>query len=427
MCIDVASLMSDDLLQQVQSLQFTDKVSAENLLLDLIRELFPLDVKQVELRPLAVSLNSFNGFMTLTDGQRLFFKTHTEPDSVIGEYYHSATLSDAGYPVIKPLYSSTEWGKQLLIYEVIDDPSVFDVSWAIENRKSDDLDALTRAQQAADDHLFTLYQQTLAMQSADEASEAGVHQLFYHRLTGGRLERFYGPLPGRSGSDVIIHLPQGDYLMSELRQVQWEINGQHYHDTLDDLIDRAVGLLQPRQAGPSIIGHGDAHNGNVFFRAADGGYELIYFDPAFAGRHHPLLDLTKPLFHNVFAMWMYFPQEKATQLEISMSADNHRWHVDYDYTLHPVREMFLSSKVERVLIATLVELKHRGWLRDDWRAYLKAALFCCPLLTMNLADRKKFPPAISLLGLAMAIEMGAESRGERSSIDQLFDDVEAKL
>ena len=97
----------------------------------------------VELRPLAVSLNSFNGFMTLTDGTRLFYKTHTEPDSVIDEYYNTTTLADAGYPVIKPLYSSTEWGKQLLIYEVIEDSSVFDVAWAIEIGESDQLPQLT--------------------------------------------------------------------------------------------------------------------------------------------------------------------------------------------------------------------------------------------------------------------------------------------
>src|SRR5262245_48472243 len=124
---------TDDLLQRIQALQFNDKTAAENLLLGFIRQTFPLDVVAVELRPLAVSLNSFNGFLTLADGKRLFFKTHTEPDNVIGEYYNAATLAGAGYPVIQPLYSSTEAGKQLLIYEVIDSPSVFDVAWEIEN------------------------------------------------------------------------------------------------------------------------------------------------------------------------------------------------------------------------------------------------------------------------------------------------------
>jgi Phosphotransferase enzyme family len=415
--------MSEDFLQQVQTLQFTDKPQAEALLLAFVRETFALDVTMLELRPLAVSLNSFNGFMTLDDGKRLFFKTHTEPDSVIGEYYNAAMLAEAGYPVIQPIFSSKEAGKQFLVYEVIEDPSVFDVAWAIENGQRDDLEALAHAQHAADDQLLTIYQHTLAEQSAEDAARTPVHQLFYHRITGGRLERFYGALPGQAGDDVSIKLPSGEYSMQEVRHAKWAINGQQYVLTLDDLIQQAIQLLNPSQAGPSIIGHGDAHNGNVFFRGHD---SLLYFDPAFAGRHHPLLDLTKPLFHNVFAMWLYFPLVKRDQTRITLDIGD-VWHVEHDYALHPVRAMFLHSKVERVLIPTLRELKQRSWLRADWRDMLKASLFCCPFLTMNLTDSNKFPPEISLLGLSMAVEMGGESREVRSQIDRILDQVEKSL
>lgn len=406
------------LLQQVQELQFHDKGAAEALLLNFLRELFPLDVQSVMLRPLAVSLNSFNGFMQLGDGRRLFFKTHTEPDGVIGEYYNAAQLASAGYPVLQPIYSSTEAGKQLLIYEVIEDPSVFDLAWDIENSRSELLPQLTQAQNAADDHLLNIYRQTLAWQNADDAASVPIHQLFYHRLAGGRLARFYG-------EDVTVALPVGSAAISEARRARWVINGQRYSQTLDDLIVEAARLLLPAQAGPSVIGHGDAHNGNVFFRAETNA--LLYFDPAFAGRHHPLLDLTKPLFHNVFAMWMYFPHEKAASTTIRLNIDGDVWRVEHDYVLHPVRHMFQSSKVERVLIPILRDSRDRGWLREDWRAYLKAALFCCPLLTMNLTDAAKFPPSISLLGLTMAVEMGGESEEVRSRIDTLLDEVEAAI
>ena len=417
--------MSDERLQQIQTLQFSNKTEAENQLLHIIRDMFPLDVEEVELRPLAVSLNSFNGFMTLTNGQRYFFKTHTEPDSVIAEYYHSQTLADAGYPVIKPLYSSTEWGKQLLIYEVIEDASVFDVAWDIETGESKQSSQLALAQQRSDDELLGLYQRSLAWQSAHDAGQASVHQLFYHRLTGGRLERFYGPLPGDDGSFPVIQLPGGTFSMQDVRVAHWEINRQTYSVSLDDLIHRAIGLLEPAQVGPAVVGHGDAHNGNVFFREAE--QTLLYFDPAFAGHHHPLLDLTKPLFHNVFAMWMYFPHIKARDLQITLNIEQGKWQINHNYSLHDIRNMFFNSKVENVLIPILRDLGQRDWLRDDWRQYLKAALFCCPFLTMNLTDSKKFPPAISLLGLTMSVEMGAESFGNRSMIDTLLDDVSDQL
>jgi hypothetical protein len=406
------------LLQDIQTLQFSDKAAAEAMLIPFIRETFPLDVVAVELRPLAVSLNSFNGFMTLADGSQLFFKTHTEPDNVIGEYYHAAMLAEAGYPVLQPLYSSHEAERQLLIYEVINDPSVFDLTWQIEMEQGGDLDALARAQQAADDDLLKIYLNTLEMQTAESAAKAPVHQLFYHRLAYGRLARFYGATLD-DAAKISVTLPDCTATMADVRAARWTINGQVYPDTLEALIGQALRLLEPGQGGAAIIGHGDAHNGNVFYRPD----ELLYFDPAFAGRHHPLLDLTKPLFHNVFAMWMYYPQEKRAGLTISLRRDGVQWQVEHDYALHPVRRMFLESKVERVLNPIINELRARGWLRVDWREYLKAALFCCPFLTMNLADEMRFPPEIRLLGLSMAVEMGAESGGKRSLIDQVLDEI----
>lgn len=409
-----------DVLQQIRDLQFTDKGGAEALLLSFIRDNFPLDVVSLELTPLAVSLNSFNGFMTLADGNRRFFKTHTETDTVIDEYYNAEMLSNLGYPIIQPIFKSTEPGKQLLVYEVIEDESVFDVAWRIETQDDTDLASLTIAQNRADNELLALYRKSLTTQSAEEASKSPVHQLFYHRLTGGRLDRFYG-------DGTSVQLPNGNFSMKDVRQTKWMINGQEYEEALNQIIERTIRLLNPTQADVAVVGHGDAHNGNVFFQKEANPPSLLYFDPAFAGIHHPLLDLTKPLFHNVFAMWMYFPKEKTASTAISVTEKDGIWHIDYDYDLPQVRHMFLDSKVERTLIPILQDLQSKNQLRADWRQYLKASLFCCPFLTMNLTDNKKFPPEISLLGLAMSIEMGSESSGKRSLIDTVLDEVEEAI
>ena len=415
--------MTDDLLYQIQTLQFQDKSAAEQLLATFIHDTLSLPVNTVELRPLAVSLNSFNGFLTLADGKRLFFKTHAEPDNVIGEYYNARRLAEAGYPIIEPVFSSTEAGKQLLIYEVIDSPSVFDIAWEIENGDNTYLSTLTDAQNRADDLLFQCYRQTLIFQDAGDAALAPIHQLFYHRLTGGRLERFYGGLPGQIGVGFQIHLPGGKFDMREVREVKWQINGEFYDQNLDNLILNAIRLLIPSQSGMSVIGHGDAHNGNVFFIPETDRPQLVYFDPAFAGRHDPLLDVVKPLFHNVFAMWMYFPGDKTRDTQISLKMSDDLWIVEHNYQLHAVRLMFLRSKLERVIIPLLQMLKEYKQLRSDWRTYLKSALFCCPFLTMNLADPGKFTPEISLLGLAMSIEMACESKHNKSQIDQILDEA----
>lgn len=406
-------MQDDTLLQRIQRLQFDNRGEAEALLLAFIRETFPqLGAHRAQLRPQAVSLNSFNGYLWLDDGRQLFFKTHVEQDNVIGEYYNAALLAQAGYPVIQPLYSSTRYGQQLLIYDLVHDPSVFDVARELERQPSEErLRDLTTAQNAADDALYQAYVATLQPQTADEAAGQPIHQLFYHRLTGGRLDRFYG-------QGVVFDLPGRTVPAGVVRSVQWVINDVAFAESLDDIIRRAVALLQPAQAQPSVIGHGDAHNGNVFYMA-DG--SLTYFDPAFAGRHHPLLDLTKPLFHNVYAMWMYFPDEERDALSLTWRQDGDTWVIDHNFAVNPVRQMFLDSKVARTLTPLIAHLRSRGELRPDWREYLKAALFCCPLLTLNLTQ---FPPEIGLLGLTMAVEFGAVSAGNESRIDRLLDEVE---
>jgi len=408
----------DDLLVQIQQLQFSDRHKAEQMLLRFVRGTFPLNVIAAELRPSVVSLNSFNGFLVSADGSRLFFKTHTEPDPVISEFYNAAILIKAGYPMVRPLYSSIAAGRQFLIYEVVEDPSVFDVAWQVEGGDRKLASILTEAQQRADRELLDIYLETAEIQSPTSAAAAAIHQLFYHRLTGRRLLDPYA-------HEATFVLPNGRYKMGDLRRRTWMINGQRYADNLDGLIDRSTHLLKPAQGGVSVVGHGDAHNGNLFLCRDE--RRLIYFDPAFGGRHDPILDMAKPLFHNTFAMWMYYPAVKRNELELYLRVTDDAVFIEHDYRLPAVRLMFLESKIDHVLAPLVYELRCRGWLTPEWRMRLKAALFCCPLLTKDLADRSVFPAEIGLLGLAFAVEMGAESTGERSLIDRALDKVEEQV
>lgn len=403
-------------LEDIQRLQFTDKHAAEQLLHTFIEEVFSMDVVEVALRPLAVSLNSFNGTVVLSSGARLFFKSHVEPGSVINEYYNSELLEEAGYPVIRPVAASTEPGKQMLLYELVEDQSVFDLAWMIERNlpHAINMDALTVAQKQADRDLLAIYEKTLRVQSAADHGRAPVHQLFYHRLSGGRLDRFYG-------SDAVIRLPDGgECLLADLREKRWIINGVRFAESLNEIIERAKTLLQPAQEGPAIVGHGDAHNGNVFMR----GNGMVYFDPAFAGIHDPLLDLVKPLYHNVRAMWMYFPEELEDEQGARLIAIREdEIEVEYPTVWHPIRQMFWESKTRHVLLPLIHLLKKRKMLRTDWREFLRAGLACCPLLTMNLADRNRFPPAIALRGFAEVVAVGGTASG-KSDIEQWLDAVE---
>ncbi len=116
---------------------------------------------------------------------------------------------------------------------------------------------------------------------------------------------------------------------------------------------------------------------------------------------------------------MYYPQEIAAELSINWEIKDGKMVVEHDFKPSAVRVGFLKSKIERVLKPLLEELQSKNLLHPCWREYLKLALFCCPFLTMNLSDRLKFPPEITLLGLAISVEMGSSSLGD---VDSFLDE-----
>jgi hypothetical protein len=179
--------------------------------------------------------------------------------------------------------------------------------------------------------------------------------------------------------------------------------GKQNQPTLGQLIERASSVLHPARQAMTSIGHGDAHFGNVFLQDRK---DYLYFDPAFAGRHSPLLDIVKPFFHNVYATWMYFPQEIAQSLQLSVTVRGSDIFVEHNFELTAIRQAIYETKLHFLYASLREMLDLRGGLPDDWKEIVWLAMMCCPLLTINLLDEKRIPPAICWLGLAQAIEMG---------------------
>ena len=335
-------------------LQSDQKEEARTRLIQFVEREFGIKVDDLWFETSAVSLNSFKGCL-LSGDERYFFKTHIEQEGEIQEYAGGKLLGEAGYPVIAPIFSCVDRGRELLIYPYIKDPSLFEVV----NEGMPDLNSLKAVQEAYDQRLFKIYQKTF---EEGEIEFPAVQQLFYKRLNGARFERFYG------GREALL-------------EKEWVIDGRSL-GTLNQAMKSALAdLSSENQLSFSVIGHGDAHNGNVFW-ASDG---LKLFDPAYAGRMDPFLDLAKPLFHNTFARWMYFP-DRGTELNV-------------------FEQMFLESKMKNVLKPLVRWLDDRGLLPVNWESRLRSALFCCPFLTVNLFDDSKYPKEVREFGLQRAMEM----------------------
>jgi hypothetical protein len=392
--------MQDDLLY-IQKLQFQDLARAEEVLKGWLANRMGIRASSVRLVPKAVSLNSFNGFFTISEGE-YFFKTHVEEQGVVQEYYHAELMSQAGYNIVKPLRTLHEQGQQMVIYPVVRWPVVFDLARTLETGGKAEYSAeqIIAAEEAECERLMEIYEATLRPLTASEHAQAPIHQLFWHRLAGERLKSFY------AGKAFV--LPSGERIRFEdLLRYRWVINEQAYAKTLGDVIETGKRVLQPERALWGVVGHGDAHFGNVFLEE---GKRYLYFDPAFAGVHSPLLDIVKPLYHNVCATWMYFGEEVARELHITVELRGETLYVEEDYELSELRESIYRNK-EFALIDPLVELlQTKNALPGDWGEIIRSALACCPLLTINLLERVPMP--VSWLGLVHVIKMGHFSLGE---------------
>ncbi|HEY3637274.1 MAG TPA: hypothetical protein VGK90_03905 [Rhizomicrobium sp.] len=390
--------MSDSVLQNIHRLQRVDITAANASLLRFLNEdlELPFEVASVEIRSSAVSLNSINGVLDTNAGKK-FFKTHIEPASLIGEYYNVKLLQDAGYPIIAPVFASTVYGKQFLIYDWFEASSLFECIRAIETGAGSNENDLPAAARESDERLAELYVRSLRMMDAATHAKQPIHQLFLHRLAGKRYSDFYG-------GDFIT--PNHHLRFAEIAAKSWIVNGVKYRDTLQTMIATAIGALSFSgvEQVPVVIGHGDAHGGNLFYFGPD--RPLTYFDPAFAGRHSPLLDIIKPLIHDYCLKWLYFPDEVARRNTVAYRVTGDTITVDYDFSPSRFRLNLFESKLARVITPMLARLKTNNMLAQNWQTIMQAAAMCCPLLTMNLSDRTRFTAEIALLGLAMAVELG---------------------
>lgn len=363
-----------------------DKIAAEAGVLEFVRQTFPdLSIQAVQINQSAVSLNSVNGLLKSAD-QEYFFKFHAEENEqlTVNEYYNTQELVKVGLPVVEPLFQSTTPGSQLLIYPKITAPTGFELF--------DQPDQFFPAERQLLQQVQQVYLSTLEQTPSEQLNKAPIYQLFYHRLVGEqpRVDLFYTSNP----------------FFQSLANKTWIINGKTYDSSFNQIIAEAKRLLDPLHytAQPTVIGHGDDHNGNKFY--IDGQFK--FFDPAFAGRQPALLSFVKATAHNTFVHpdWLYTPERLMENgLELNWEIRNDQVVVNHNWEMTADRKQEVQLQEELIWKPLIAELRQRGWLPDDWKAYLQAALFCCPFLVYNLLDPKRYNTTTSILALSKCIEL----------------------
>jgi len=387
-----------------------------------LREMFGLDIAGVVFTQDEYSLNSVSGRARLKDATTYFFKFHQEEGEQenVSEYYRARLLSEAGLPVEVPLATSTRPGAQMVLYRVHDEPRMADLCAALE-RSAGAAAALAppllAARQALDARIGEVALRTLGPPTPASAS-AAVHQLFHNRLIGsqgefrgGRYARYYLSSP----------------VFAEVATKKWRINGVEYRSSLAELAETASRLLAPAALArlPVVTAHGDDHQGNIWVSDGAHGPELVLFDPAFAASDIPaLLAPVKATFHNALAhpFWLYHPAEAAERSVIEVTVGSGTVEVNDDAIMSRLRHQVLDSVAHNVWAPLLRQMHERSMLPANWRAIVRSALFCCPMLVTNLVDEAR-PASVRSLALARAVAAGSEPIEGTDAVSCFLDQV----
>lgn len=444
-------------LGQIKNLTQNDNIEkAELLIKNFLEELFGFEIKKVEIRKDAISLNSVNGFIYLskkdikTKADVLFFKFHQEEnEEELKEYYNTQILLENGYPIEVPLYISNEVGKQVLIYTVKTSERFFDTCKKLDASNDDkEIKKAIIAQEKLDKVCCKKYLASIHEASIENLKDEPILQLFTKRLTdnilndsnvlGGRYKKFY--------YNQNFNFPGGmEINFNELSKLKWVVNNLRYSNTLEDSFKASIDALSlsshtshlGRGLYTAVIAHGDAHNGNLWYNQEENSEPFLsFFDPAFAGKHIPaLLAEVKATFHNIFAhpLWLYSPLEAEKYFDISCKIEENCIKVTHNWELSYIRKMFLKSKIYNFWIPFIKNLKENNLLPIDWEKYIRSALFCCPMLVMNLrancgSMNNQHTEKTSLLGLSISVMLSSAALdGKKDIVSSIFDAINENI
>jgi len=406
-----ALLLQLDSLQTIEQMQSSRRELAEHLLRLWFARHMDLPVHHLRLTPGLISLNGFYQ----SQGQRHFFQTHVETDGALHTDDQTRELEAAGYTVLRPGQLFRDKTQLMATYPSTHWPLLLDLIHASETGQHLPTglreQTLIRVEEQECAHVLEIYQRTFQAERGPTTHAAPIHRLFWHRVNGARFQTLYAgktlPLPAGSQPAALS--------FADIEHSHWTINGHLQTHSLRELMTQAREILHPDRVRASVVGHANAHAGNVLLErvppdssasTAQAPYRYLLLDPAFAGRHAPLLDLIQPLYHNVFATWMYFPAEVARTLNLTIQVRGEQLILEHNYRLTPIRQALLRTRYEKLLIPLVTWLEEQQALQEEWQAFLHLALMCCPLLTVNLCDTTQVPQPLCWLGLAQAVQLG---------------------
>ncbi len=340
------------------------------------------------------SSNSKYGVAVLSNGENVFFKEMLNEFRFRGEIYGFTTASAYYGRLQEPIF--TDPGKNMIAYKWFDGD--------ITARKrldlvTDDLmknymeTELRKAEDSLNAYLLSATDIHKGVVKKEELYTSRIHDLFYGRLMGDRLSKFYNDFTFETNGIKVG--------FEELMGMTIVINGVTYR-SIRDSVDKARSDLFPEYLNEKLMicGLGDAHSGNIMSSGNPDDY--LYIDYEFSGFHSPYLDMAKAIYNDCSFNIFYVDKLPKQDFHIEVKVDGDRLIIEHDYKFDSLSKFLLKTKMEGVVLPMRDFLNGKGISTDDdWLDTLGSAMLCCGLLTRNLSE---FDETGFFLNLANVIE-----------------------
>jgi hypothetical protein len=155
--------------------------------------------------------------------------------------------------------------------------------------------------------LLTLFLQKKKVLDYKDYIKLKPNQLFYKRLLGGRYKEFYRD--NKNG-------------LSRYFNHQIILNGKPLPQTINEVFDRIRQkyLIQKNRKVIGIMGHGDAHHGNIMIDK-----NINFIDTEYADFATPFMELSKPYYNDfIGTLFFYMPRrlERCFQIKKFKDSEN---------------------------------------------------------------------------------------------------------
>ncbi|KAI0427083.1 hypothetical protein F5Y09DRAFT_350652 [Xylaria sp. FL1042] len=258
-----------------------------------------------------------------------------------------------------------------------------------------------------------VYRSSLSLEKNAPGQRYNIQRFFHDRLLNNRrMREHYGRGMTLGGKTIPF-----DKLLS----LRWRINGKFY-PSLREAFDNARDIISPDSAQmsscPLVFGLGDANGGNVMVNqsnAKGGTSDVLFIDYEVAGFHPIMLDLSKPLYNDIFFETLYqelFPGKVNIDLKYCVSVDMNMITIDFKPQIDSLTQAILDVKLRYLIRPVSDELRSLGVNLEDYLPLLSTGLFISTTLSRNFAGNDQAFLSSFATGLILN---GAQSWGELAS------------